>query len=216
MESSLITFWMNLENSNGPVFIFLMVPCATSPVGKWRQACYLYGLDKMVKIYMSNFNLQPYQTNGVNYILQCFEEFCEPICNFRVAIFKFTKVSQCQGENVDTFYNRILKLARQSNFSDMNEWLIDAIIFGTMCVKAQDKLLQMPNTLNLQQCLTVCRHYEKFESPYSANSFWIWQTNRVPFQTSSKDQEIWSKKVTTERSEFVKVTIFTIFTTESN
>ena len=29
-----------------------------------------------------------------------------------------------------------------------------------MCVKAQDKLLQTPNTLNLQQCLTVCRHYE--------------------------------------------------------
>ena len=42
----------------------------------------------------------------------------------------------------------------------MNEQLIDAIIFGTMCVKAQDKLLQMPNTLNLQQCLTVCRHYK--------------------------------------------------------
>ena len=42
----------------------------------------------------------------------------------------------------------------------MNEQLIDAIIFGTMCAKAQDKLLQMPNTLNLQQCLTVCRHYE--------------------------------------------------------
>ena len=33
------------------------------------------------------------------------------------------------------------------------------IIFGTMCVKAQDKLLQIPNTLNLQ-CLTVCRYYE--------------------------------------------------------
>ena len=42
----------------------------------------------------------------------------------------------------------------------MNERLIDAIIFGTTCIKAQDKLLQTPNTLNLQQCLTVCRHYE--------------------------------------------------------
>ena len=107
-----------------------------------------------------NFNLQPHQANDVNYILQHFEEFCEPICNFRVARFKFTKVSQCQGENVDTFYNRILKLAHQCDFSDMNERLIDAIIFGTTCVKAQDKLLQTPNTLNLQQCLTVCRHYE--------------------------------------------------------
>ena len=107
-----------------------------------------------------NFNLQLHQANDVNYVLQCFEEFCEPICNLRVARFKFTKVSQWQGEKVDTFYNRILKLACQCDFSNMNERLIDAIIFGMTCVKAQDKLLQTPNTLNLQQCLTVCRHYE--------------------------------------------------------
>ena len=30
-----------------------------------------------------NFNLQPHQVNDVNYVLQHFEEFCEPICNFR-------------------------------------------------------------------------------------------------------------------------------------
>ena len=60
-----------------------------------------------------NFNLQPHQANDVNYVLQHFEEFCEPICNFRAARFKFIKVSQRQGEDVDTFYNRILKLARQ-------------------------------------------------------------------------------------------------------
>ena len=29
-----------------------------------------------------------------------------------------------------------------------------------LCVKAQDKLLQTPKTLSLQQCLIVCRHYE--------------------------------------------------------
>ena len=69
----------------------------------------------------NNFNLPPHQANDVDYVLQCFGEFCEPICNFRVARFKFTKVSQCHGENIDTFYNRILKLAHQCNFSDMNE-----------------------------------------------------------------------------------------------
>ena len=42
----------------------------------------------------------------------------------------------------------------------MNERMIDAIIFLTSCIKAQDKLLQTPKTLSLQQCLTVCRHYE--------------------------------------------------------
>ena len=107
-----------------------------------------------------NFILPPHQANDVNYILQYFEGFCEPICNFRAARFKLTKVAQHQGENVNTFYIRILKVAHQWDFFDMNEQLIDVIIFSTMCVKAQDKLLQTPNTLNLQQYLTVCRHYE--------------------------------------------------------
>ena len=30
-------------------------------------------------------------------------------------------------------------------------------------MKAQDKLLQMPRTLSLQQCLTVCQHYESLQ-----------------------------------------------------
>ena len=46
-----------------------------------------------------------------------------------------------------------------NSLTSMNR-LIDAIIFGTNCIKAQDKLLQTPNTLSLQQCLTICRHYE--------------------------------------------------------
>ena len=92
-----------------------------------------------------------------------FEEFCDPICNFRAARYKFTKVSQCQGKAIDTFYNRILKLAHQCDFKNMEERLIDAIIFGMNCVKAQDKLIQTPKTLSLQQCLTICRHYESLK-----------------------------------------------------
>ena len=110
-----------------------------------------------------SFNLPPHQVNDVQHVLQQFEEFCEPICNFRAARFKFTKVSQWQGEAIDTFYNTILKLAQQCEFSDINEWLIDAIIFGTTCMKAQDKLLQMPRTLSLQQCQTVCQHYKSLQ-----------------------------------------------------
>ena len=61
-----------------------------------------------------SFNLRPDQANDVGHVLQRFEEFCEPICNFRAARYKFTKVSQCQGEAIDAFYNRILKLAHVS------------------------------------------------------------------------------------------------------
>ena len=43
--------------------------------------------------------------------------------------------------SVDVIYNRILKIARQFEFPDMDDWIIDAIIFGTNWIKAQDKLL---------------------------------------------------------------------------
>ena len=57
----------------------------------------------------------------------------------------------------------ILKVAKQCEFSNIDERLIDAIIFGTNCTKAQDKLLQTPKTLSLQQCLSVCQHYESLQ-----------------------------------------------------
>ena len=59
-----------------------------------------------------------------------------------MARFKFAKVHQNNGETIDVFYNRILKIARQCEFQDMDDRIIDSIIFGTNCVKAQDKLLQ--------------------------------------------------------------------------
>ena len=80
-----------------------------------------------------------------------------------MARFKFSKVSQHNGASVDIFYNRILKITRQCEFPDMNDRIIDAIIFGTNCIKAQDKLLQTPKTLTLQQCLSVVRHYESLK-----------------------------------------------------
>ena len=46
--------------------------------------------------------------------------------------------------SVDIFYNRILKTMRQCEFPDMDDHIIDAIIFGTNCVKDKDKLLHTP------------------------------------------------------------------------
>ena len=71
-----------------------------------------------------NFKLLPHQKHDIEYVLRRFEEFCEPICNFRMARFKFTKVHQYSGESTDIFYNRILKIARQCEFLDMDDRII--------------------------------------------------------------------------------------------
>ena len=39
-----------------------------------------------------NFNLPPHLRHAVDHVFKWFEEFCEPICNFRMARFKFSKV----------------------------------------------------------------------------------------------------------------------------
>ena len=43
-----------------------------------------------------NFNLPIPQKYDVDFVLNKFEAFCEPICNFRIAHFKFSKVHQYQ------------------------------------------------------------------------------------------------------------------------
>ena len=128
--------------------------------GKVKTSMFLIWAGPDGEDIYESLNLLPHQANDIELVMQHFEEFCEPICNFMAARFHFIKVFQQQGETIDTFYNCILKLARQCDFFDMNERMIDTIIFGTNCIKAQDKLLQILKTLSLQQCLTVWRHYK--------------------------------------------------------
>ena len=73
----------------------------------------------------------------------------------------------------------------------MNERIIDAIIFGTNCIKAQDKLLQTLKTLSLQQCITVCIHYESL----SLHIQQIWPDNtlifeKMPSKVETKQRQI--------------------------
>ena len=62
-----------------------------------------------------------------------------------------------------TFYHRIQKLCVQCQFSDGEERLVDAIIYGTRVHKAREKLLQMPKHLTLHDCLKISHHYESLQ-----------------------------------------------------
>ena len=115
----------------------------------------------MVKTY-EGFNLPVHQQYDLELIWSLFDRHCELICNFCAARWKFRMVAQAPSETLDTFCNRILKLAKQCQFEPAEEKsrLIDAIIYGTSITKAQKKLLQTPIMLTLDQCLAICRHYE--------------------------------------------------------
>ena len=95
--------------------------------------------------------------------MEQFELYCEPICNFHAARYKFRQVSQRENEMMNTFYHRIQKLCVQCQFSDDEEHLVDAIIYGTKIQKAWEKLLQMPKHLTLHDCLKICHYYESLQ-----------------------------------------------------
>ena len=89
-------------------------------------------------------------------------QYATLICNFHAARFKFRAVKQHETETINTFYHQILYLAGQCQFENINEHLIDAIVYGCKSKKAHDKLLQMPIWMMLEECLHICRHYESF------------------------------------------------------
>ena len=73
--------------------------------GKVKTSMFLIWAGPDGEDIYESFNLSPHQANDIELVMQHFEEFCEPICYFRVVRFHFIKVFQQQGESIDIFYN---------------------------------------------------------------------------------------------------------------
>ena len=69
-----------------------------------------------------NLQLSSTQQLNIDAVFEAFERYCEPICNFRAARFKFRNVKQHEGETINTFYHRILKLGKQCQFESLQEF----------------------------------------------------------------------------------------------
>ena len=116
----------------------------------------------MPKIF-ENLHLSSLQQYNLDAVLEAFERYCEPICNFQAVRWKFRSVKQHETETINTFYHHILQLAKQCQFDNIDEHLSDAIVFWFKSKKAQDKLLQMPIRMTPEECLLICHHYESLQ-----------------------------------------------------
>ena len=85
-----------------------------------------------------------------------------------------------QHETRNTFYHQILHLVRQCQFENINEHIADVIVYGCKSKEAQDKLLQMPIWMTLEECLLICRHYESLQ----------WHINTARPATGSHDHHL--------------------------
>ena len=69
----------------------------------------------------NDFQLDDEEMYDIDYVMQQFKLYCEPICNFRAARSKFHQVSQHENEMMNAFYHHIQKLCVQCQFGDDEE-----------------------------------------------------------------------------------------------
>ena len=111
-------------------------PMAHVTSGKVKTSMFLIWCGPDGEDMYDNFELTDDKMYDIDYVMEQFELYCEPICNFHAARYKFFHVSQKENEMKSTFYHRIQKLCVQCQFSDDEERLVDAIIYGTKVWKA--------------------------------------------------------------------------------
>ena len=76
-----------------------------------------------------NFQLDDNEQYDIDYVMDQFEQYCEPICNFRAARYKFQQVSKCENEMMNAFYHHIQKLCVQCQLSDNEECLNECLYY---------------------------------------------------------------------------------------
>ena len=159
----IMKIFLRTEKSSRSCMHIFDGPMAHITNGKVKTNMFLIWAGPDGKDIYENLQLSPSQQYNLYAVFEAFERYCEPICNFHAARFKFRVVKQHATETINTFYHRILCLARQCQFENINEHLIDAIVYGCKSKKAQDKLLQMPIWMMLEECLLICRDYKSLQ-----------------------------------------------------
>ena len=91
-----------------------------------------------------------------------YERFVKPKSNFRIARFKLRGAKQAEGENVDQFVKRIRLIANECAYhaDQIDEHLIDTLIFGCSSERIKSKLLQKDENLTLDVALDIARTEE--------------------------------------------------------
>ena len=120
-------------------------PMAHITNGKVKTNMFLIWAEPDGEDICENLQLTSSQQYNLDAVFKAFERYCEPICNFCAARFKFRAVKQHETETINTFYCRILHLARQCQFDNINDHLIDAIVYGGKSKKVQINYCRCPS-----------------------------------------------------------------------
>ena len=85
-------------------------PMAHVTSGKVKTKMFLIWCGPDGEDIYDNFELTEDEMYDIDYVMEQFELYCEPICNFHAARYKFRQVSQRENETTNAFYHHILNI----------------------------------------------------------------------------------------------------------
>ena len=89
-----------------------------------------------------------------------FEDYVAPKSNFRLSRYKLRTLKQEPGETVDSFLKKVRLLVNECKYTNPNEHIIDALIFGSSNPRVQSKLLEHDATLTIDKAIDTARTQE--------------------------------------------------------
>ncbi|XP_069364930.1 uncharacterized protein [Maniola hyperantus] len=93
-------------------------------------------------------------------VIKLFDEYFKPKSNEVMASYNFNRRVQQDGENFDTFYSDLRKLADSCNFGQQKDRMLrDRLVIGVKQTRVQQKLLEIKD-LTLDKALDICRSAE--------------------------------------------------------
>lgn len=89
-----------------------------------------------------------------------FEIYVAPRSNFRLARYKPRIIKQEPSETVDSFLKKVRILVKECKYTNPDERIVDALIFGSNNPLVQSKFLEHDDTLTLFKAINIARTQE--------------------------------------------------------
>ncbi len=113
----------------------------------------------------------------------------KPRSNFRLSRHQLRGCTQAPTESVDAFVRRLRTIAADCEYTNVNEQLIDALIFGTKSKEVQKPLLKKSKTLTLDAAIEIAHTEEAIGIPTC-----LYTSCHVVTGTEKPKRETWESR----------------------
>ncbi|UYV77008.1 hypothetical protein LAZ67_14002803 [Cordylochernes scorpioides] len=129
---------------------------ATKP-DKLKVAILLNFIGEEALEVFNTFHLKEDEAENFDFVINKFDDFCEPKKNVIFERFKFFSATQKDGESIDSFITELKGLSTSCEFESQKDSLIrDRIVYGIQDKALQERLLREPN-LTLLKAIEMCK-----------------------------------------------------------